>query len=147
MKRVIIGFILAVAATAILATAFSTQFVLAGLSRFGTEIDMGMRLEMTLQDIAGMGPVYGILIALGFLIAFGVAALTLRLLPAWRAGVYMAAGAGALCAILLGAEQAFFGNQIISGARDTAGIIAQAVAGGVGGWLFARLTVKDAVKS
>lgn len=142
MKQAITGFLLAVITTAILATAFSTQFVLAGITRFGAEVGVMERLEMTVTDVISMGPVYAILIAIGFLIAFSIAALTLKLLPAWRIGVYMGAGAAALLAILFGAEQVFFGNALISGAKDTMGITAQAIAGGVGGYLFAKLTVK-----
>ncbi|MGB0919696.1 MAG: hypothetical protein ACPG06_10295 [Alphaproteobacteria bacterium] len=142
MARRAFGFIVSVLVTAILATALSAQMVISGLVRAGAEIDFGTSLTFTAEDVVSMGPVYAILIAIGLLIAFSVSALTLRLIPAPRAGVYIAAGAAALLAILLGAEQAFFGNQIISGARDTTGIAAQAIAGGMGGWLFARLTAK-----
>jgi len=43
-------------------------------------------------------------------------------------------------------EQVFFGVPIVAGARDGFGLILQMLAGGVGGFIFAKLTsLKTAV--
>lgn len=139
MKRVI-AYVVAVLGTGILATALSTQFVLKDLTGLGVEMPVAVWAETTMQDIIGMGPLYIPLIAIGFLIAFAAAGLVTRAMPGARMLVFAAAGGVALFTILVGAETAFFNLQIISGARNMDGLIAQIAAGVLGGWLYAKLS-------
>lgn len=137
--RLILAFLAAIVVSAALAAAASTQFVLAGLSSVGVEIGIGDRLSMTAHDIMGMGPTYLPIIAAGFLVAFGVAALVIRyLLPGWSVLGYTLAGFTAMLAIILIMILAF-GLVPIAGARSMAGMFSQCLAGAVGGYLFARI--------
>lgn len=137
--RLILAFLAAVVVTSALAAAASTQFVLAELSRLGIEIGIGDRLTMTGQDVVGMGQTYVPVVAVGFLLAFGVAALVIRyLLPDWTVFGYTLAGFTAILAIIL-IMIAVFGLVPLAGARSTAGILSQCLAGALGGYLFARI--------
>ena len=138
--RVFGAFLAAVVAMAVLGSIASTQFVLAGLSSIGADISLSDRLTMTAFDIAGFGPVYGAIIALGFVVAFPAATLVSRLLPLPRALVFAVAGAACLGLTLFLMERVFFGMSIIAGVRSTAGIVAQVLAGALCGWLFAAMT-------
>ncbi|MEP2759344.1 MAG: hypothetical protein ABJP66_09780, partial [Hyphomicrobiales bacterium] len=73
------GFVLAVIVTTVLGAIAHTQFVLAELTGLGIEIPVSDRLSTTVQDIAGMGPMFGMIIAIAFLIAMSAAALVYRL--------------------------------------------------------------------
>jgi len=118
----------------ILGTALNTQFVLAG---HNVPVSFGDRLNMTMFDISNM-LLYLAMILVGFLIAFGIAALLKRQLPKLSAAAYPIAGAAAL-GVILGAMYLTFQTVPISGARSTFGFLSQMLAGGVGGWVFARI--------
>lgn len=137
--RLILAFLAAVVVTSALAAVASTQFVLAELARLGVEIGIGDRLAMTGQDAIGMGTTYLPVVGVGFLLAFGIAALVIRyLLPQWSVLGYTLAGFTAILVIIL-TMIAVFGLVPIAGARSMAGILSQCLAGAVGGYLFARV--------
>lgn len=137
--RLILAFLAAVVVTAAAAAAVSTQFVLAELSQLGVEIGIGDRLAMTAHDMVGMGVTYLPIVGVGFLLAFGVAALVIRyLLPQWSVLGYTLAGFTAILAIML-IMIAAFGLVPIAGARSVAGMLGQCLAGALGGYLFARI--------
>ena len=138
--RVFGAFLIAVVTMALLGSIASTQFVLAGLSAVGADIGLADRIGMTAFDIAGFGPAYGAIVALGFVIAFPAATLANRLLPLPRALVFAVAGAACLGLTLFLMEQVFFGMPVIAGARSVAGVAVQIVAGALCGWLFAAMT-------
>lgn len=138
--RVITAFLASAAVTAALGAAASTQFVLAALADLGATIPLGIRLAMTFDDIAGMGPLYAVIVAVAFLIAFLVAAWLVR----WRASrrratVYALAGAAAVLMTLL-LMRATFDITAIAGTRTLAGVLVQGLMGAVGGYVFARLS-------
>ena len=130
------AFALAVAVTAVLGTAASTHFVLRGLAGLDVQLPLATRLLTYAQDVAGMAPTLAIVVAVGFGIAFPLAALAARRLPSWRLVGFPLAGAAALVAALLLME-ATLGMMPVGGARTAAGLAAQGVAGAVGGCLFA----------
>ncbi len=123
----------------VVAVALNTQFVIGG---HGVPVSFGDRLNMTAFDISNM-PLYLVIILMGFLIAFGIAALLKRFLPGLSAIAYPIAGAAALGAIL-GLMYIMFQTVPISGARSTFGFLSQMLAGGIGGWVFARIAAKKA---
>jgi hypothetical protein len=132
--RIIIAFAVAVIVTTILGTFASTQFVLARLVALGVDVPVDVRIATTLQDIAGMGPLYGVLIAVAFAIAMTVAAAVVRLLvPEWRTIASPVAGAAAVLTLLLSLE-AVLGMMPIAGARTIGGMAVQVAAGAIGGW-------------
>ncbi|MBL4853842.1 MAG: hypothetical protein JKY25_06335 [Robiginitomaculum sp.] len=139
-------FILSVVIATLVATLFSTQFVIAGLTGAGAEISLGVRLDMTLYDLSYLGPLYGIFIFIGLTIAFPVAALVHRFAKTKRAVIYVVAGMACFVVMLYLMQAVFFGVPIIAGARSAMGLGFQALAGGLAGYVFARLTKRSVVK-
>ena len=141
--RQIAGFAVAVAVTAVGSAVLSSHFVLRGLEGLGVTIAFSDRFGMYWHDALGMAPIAGAVAGVGFLIAFPVAALVIRFAPALRTFGYVLAGAAALGAALL-LMQSVLGMRPMAGARTAGGLVAQAAAGAVGGYVFARLTRGDA---
>ncbi|MDX1569193.1 MAG: hypothetical protein R3200_01820 [Xanthomonadales bacterium] len=132
-------YLLSVLATSALAAGASTQFVLAELGALGVDVPLVDRVAATVHDMIGMFPTYAPIIAVGFLIALWVAALLGRRWPGVRGALFTLAGASAVLAAL-GAMEWSFGIMPVAGARTAGGLLAQALAGAVGGWLYARLS-------
>lgn len=138
--RVAIGWIFAVVTTMIFAVICQTQNLIARLGGIGGDVGMGERLSMTVFDITHLGTLYIVFIGIALLVAFLAGAGVFRLARFGRPVVYIVAGAVAMAVMLVLMKNAFFGVQLIAGARDTVGFISQIIAGGFGGWVFARLT-------
>ncbi len=138
--RVVIGFIAAVLALAVLGVIAQSGFVLAALGDIGADIGIGAALGMIVDDLLGFGPVYGGLIAVGLLIALPSAALVHRFSRLNRTLVFAIAGATCMLVMLLAIENFLFGVQLVAGARTAAGFVAQMLAGAAAGWIFTRLT-------
>ncbi len=136
----VLGFVLATVLLTVLAVIFQTGFVLSMLSEVGAEIGIGAALSMIIDDLIGFGPLYGVLIAVGLVIAFPAAALVHRLTKLSRELVFACAGAACLLVMLIAMEQAFFGVQLVAGARTLPGLIGQVLAGGLGGLAYAMIT-------
>ena len=132
------AFVAAVLATGVLASIFSTQFVIAALAEVGIEIPFGTRLNMTVTDLPVI-QLFGILAIIAFLVAFLVAALCTRFLPGSRQFWFTFGGAVSIVAGLV-LLQNLAGNMPMGGARSTLGLLFQGLAGAAGGWLFQRLT-------
>jgi hypothetical protein len=133
--KIVPGFVLAVIVATVLGSIAHTQFVLAGLTELGIEIPVSDRLSTTMHDIAGMGPMFGLIVAIGFLVAMAAAALVYRYARTQRYLVYGVAGAVALTAM-----GTVYEITPIAGARTALGFIAQMIAGALGGLAFARVT-------
>ena len=138
IKQLVLPFISAVLCTALIASIFSTQFVVAGLQDVGVEIDFLTRLSMTLGDLAII-KLLGIIIAISFLIGFLVAKLGRAKFGGLRLYWCVMAGAAAwLCALLLMSYQLQL--MPLAGARTHFGLLLQAMAGAAGGLMFASLS-------
>lgn len=141
--RVVLAFVLAVVVTTVLGAVAHTQFVLGRLADLGVAVPFSERLSMTLHDIAGMGPMFGAIIGLGFLVAMAAGALVFWFAGVQRMLVYAVAGAVAVAAALT-LMGVVYDITPIAGARSTAGFIAQMVAGALGGLVFARVSAPQA---
>lgn len=128
----------AVVVAGVLASVFSTQFVIAGLQSIDVEIPLTTRLSMTLDDFGILGTMIPA-VAACLLPAFLIAGLLWPRVPGGRTLWYVLAGGAALVAELL-IMQATFDLMPIAGARSTFGLLMQGVAGASGGWAFARGT-------
>ena len=118
----------------------SSQFVLSHhMEVFDVAVTSSERLAMTLYDVTHMW-LYFAIIVIGFLIAFPIASLLKGLLPGLAGIAYPLAGAAAIGAAL-GLMFMAFGIVPISGARSSLGFAFQLLAGGIGGYVFARLAV------
>ncbi|MCF6220392.1 MAG: hypothetical protein L3J65_04705 [Robiginitomaculum sp.] len=133
-------FILSVLIATLLATLFSTQFVIAGLEGVGAKVGLGDRLDMTLYDLGHLGLLYGIFIFIGLLIAFTAAGLVHHFAKTKRPLIYVVAGMACFVVMLYLMQAVFFGVPIIAGARSGLGLTFQALAGGLAGYVFARMT-------
>lgn len=133
------AWLLAVIVAAALGSIVQTQFNLGALQALGVPMPWDLRLITTARDLAGFTPLFGALVAAGFLIAFLATGLLRRWLRNGRTALYALAGAVAIAAILL-IMTAAFGMVPIAAARGLGGFVALALCGAAGGVLFARLT-------
>lgn len=133
--RIVIAYLLAVFTSYGIAAIAATQSVMARLQDMGVAVPLADRFAATLHDLGGMATSYLPIIAVGFLLAFPVAALVCRWLPGWRRIGYPLAGAAAIAVVLLLLQQ-LLNITPIAAARSTGGFAIQVFAGLVGGWLF-----------
>jgi hypothetical protein len=139
MLRVIKAFFPAVLLAYLLASSLATQSVLASVASFGLPVDPLVRLQTTLQDLAGMSTSYLPLILVAFLLGLPVAAALARALPARRALLFSLAGFAAIVALHL-IMHALLGVYGIAAARTLPGLLGQGLAGAAGGFCYHRLS-------
>lgn len=132
------AFLAAVGIAYVLASVMATQSVVASLAGMGVEVGPAGRLTMTLNDIAGMAPMFLPMVAFALLIAFLSAALLCRWLHRWRGPLYLLAGATGVVCIHLGLHLAF-GITPVAAARTGVGLLLQGVAGAAGGYSYLTL--------
>ena len=115
-------FFIAIVVTFVLASMAHSQFVLHELSSLGVTIDLATRVSSTLDDLGGLIPGYGGILAVGLLIGLSVMALVRKLRPQTSYWVYPLAG---LLAVLVAhlAMYPIFNVTLIAGARSTFGMI------------------------
>ena len=128
--------------TALIASIFSTQRVIGSLGEIGGKVEVGDRLSITIYDALHFGSLYWGFITLAFIAAFNAAWALHKGVKFGRPVIFAVAGAVAMLVMLLAMEQVFFGVPIVAGARDVVGLLLQMLAGGIGGFLFAKLTTR-----
>ena len=131
-------FLIATIFAFVLASLFHSQFVMAELTAVGVNIGFNDRLSMSLDDLIGLYPTYGVVIALSLLIAFSIATLLLKRFTISSSILYFAAGGLAVVTALL-AMHPLLDISLIAGSRSTFGFICQSLAGAMGGWVFSHL--------
>ena len=139
--------LISVIATVFVASVISTNRVINSLAKVGGDSSLGDRLSMSFYDFTHFGTLYGIFIFLALSIAFAAAWGVFKVARFGRPIVYAAAGAIAMFTMLWSMEQVFFGIPIVAGARDNFGLILQMLAGGIGGFIFAKLTAREPTKA
>lgn len=138
MLRLILAFLAAVLSASVLCSLLSTQFVIAGLQSVDIAIPVAVRLQMSVDDLAILQTLIPALSAC-FLVGFIVAALCIRWVGGSRTGWYTIAGFSSLIALYL-LLNFILEIMPISGARSIIGLTAQGLAGGLGGYVFAKLS-------
>ena len=134
------GWALGVVTTIALAIIFQSQNVIMRLNDIGAEVSLPERLSMTAYDLQHLGSLYGLFVAIALAVAFLVGGVVFRFAKIGRPLVYIFAGSIAMLVMLFAMKQAFFDVHLIAGARDGAGIGLQMLAGGIGGWVFAKIS-------
>jgi len=134
------AFLVATATAALLGTVLSSLWVAYDLATIGAPVSLSVIARTAVTDVAGMGLTYGVLLAVGFLIAFSAAAVTHRVSGLSRTTVFVVAGVISVAVTLALMKPVFFGANPIAGARTALGVAAQALAGGLAGLAFAALT-------
>ena len=139
---------LAVLTTTVFAVIFQSQNIIARLNGLGGNIGFSERLSVTFFDLTHLGSLYGIFISIALAIAFLCGALVYKIAKFGRPVIYICAGAIAMIVMLLMMKEVFFGVAIIAGARDMTGLAFQMVAGGLGGFVFSKISqAKQGVKN
>ena len=141
MLRVVGAYIVAVLATYLLGAIFVSQGNLSSIVDLGLSVELSDRLEAMFHDVTTMTDIYLPLIAIALLIALPVAAGVIRFVPNLRLTGYVLGGFVGLIAIHV-ILKAVLGLSGIAATRTLVGLLAQGVAGAVGGYLFHLLTVK-----
>ncbi len=134
------GWLAAALLTVVLGVMFQSQNVIARLNNIGADIGFSDRLSMTGYDIFYLGKPYALFIGIALAIAFLAAGLVFRIAKFGRPLIYIVAGATAMLAMLFAMKEVFFDVHLIAGARDGLGIGLQMLAGGIGGWIFAKVS-------
>ena len=140
--RVLVAYLGGSVVAGVVGTFLATQFNLATLQGLGVAIPAAGRWATVYHDVFHMGPTFIPLVAAAFLIALLVAAGITRVLRGLRLPGYVLAGAAAMVAMLVIMEAQFDGIKPVYGAATTAGLVAQAVAGALGGFAFYLLCPK-----
>jgi len=142
--RTVGSFLVAVIAAYILGAIFISQGNIASIVAMDFDITLAQRFEAAIHDVTHMTDIYLPIIAVSFLIAMPVATLIIKYVPNLRTIGYVLAGAAGLVAIHL-IMKMVLGFSGIAPTRTIVGLLAQAIAGGVGGYLFHILSMKPTV--
>ncbi|MFT4808375.1 MAG: hypothetical protein ACI9LX_001705 [Paraglaciecola sp.] len=140
--RLCTHFLVAVMFAFVIASLFHSQFVMAELSKVGVEILFNDRLSMSIDDLLGLYPTYGIVIAVSYFISFIVAGLLIKRFKLSPNILYFLAGGVGVTVALL-AMHPILEITLLAGARSTFGFICQSLAGAMGGVVFANLRIKQ----
>ncbi len=137
--KLTLAFVVGVAIAGLLGTVLSTQFVLAELASLQVNVPMSDRIDTTTHDLLSMGPIYTVVIGIGFLVAFVVARLLLPIIRIPRPLAFGLAGFAAVT-VSIWAMSLIFGTMLIPAAREMTGYITLGAAGALGGMFYAWLT-------
>jgi hypothetical protein len=135
------SFLAAVIAAYILGAIFISQGNIASVVAMGFDISVAQRFDAALHDVTHMTNIYLPVIAVSYLIAMPVATFMIKYVPHQRMILYVLAGAVGLVTIHL-LLKLLLGISGIAATRTVVGLIAQAIAGGVGGYLFHVISLK-----
>ena len=139
--RNVASFLAAVIAAYILGAIFISQGNIASIVGMGFYISAAQRLDAAFHDVMHMTSIYLPVIAVSYLIALPVATLIIKYAPHLRMILYVLAGATGLVAIHL-ILKLLLGMSGIAATRTVVGLLAQAIAGGLGGYLFHVISMK-----
>lgn len=131
-------FLIAAIATFILASLSHSQFVLHELGALGVEIDFATRISSSLDDLIGLMPGYGAVVAVSLLVGFSIMALLRKFFPKLGYWAFPIAGFLAMLAAHI-AMHPLLNITLIAGARSTFGLFCQCLAGLFGGWAFMNM--------
>lgn len=132
--RWLLALLIAALGTYVVAVVANAQFV---MNAHNVPISFAERLNMTAFDVSNMW-LYLVIILIALLLGFSIATLVKRLLPGLSQVAFPIAGAAAI-GVTLGLMYVQFQTVPISGARSTLGFLSQVLAGGIGGWIFAKI--------
>ena len=142
MGRIAASYLAAVISTYIVGVIFVSQGNIANVVAMGFQVTIAQRLDAVMHDLTHMTGIYLPVIAVSMLISLPVAAMIIKYAPHLRSIGYILAGVTALLAIHMIIKMVF-GISGIAPTRTLIGLLAQGVAGGVGGYLFHRLSVQN----
>ncbi|WP_334027857.1 hypothetical protein [Alteromonas sp. P256] len=146
LRQTFFSFIPAWIIAFVFASVLHSHFVLFELAALDIDIPVSKWLTMVLEDLSGLLPTYGAIIAVTLTLSFFIASRlnsllekrALTLTKNGAAGIFGAAGAIGFL-VMLAAMQPILDVTLIAGARSHLGIAAQCIAGFVSGIVYGRL--------
>jgi hypothetical protein len=136
--------LIAFAGAALLAIAWGslvqTQFNLNALVALGVEMPARLRLQTSLQDLVGFGPVYAGIVLAAWVPSFAVAGWLAQRAPAWRAALFTLAAGVALPIAIRAVDAVAPMPVLIDATRGLGGLLTMALGSAAGGALFAGWT-------
>ena len=142
--RNVFCFFAAVIAAYVLGAIFISQGNIASIIALDFDVSVAQRFEAALHDVTHMTNIYLPVIAVSYFVSMPVARFIIKYVPQQRAILYALAGAVGLVAIHL-IMKMVLGLTGIAATRTFVGLLAQAIAGGVGGYLFHRISLNRGV--
>ena len=142
MARTLGSYIVAVIIAYCFGALFVSQGNIAEVTALGFDVSLSQRLQAIAHDITGMTDIYLPLVAISLLLGLPVAFAIVRKNPQLRMLGYVLAGFVALLAMHI-IMKAVLGLSGIAPTRTLWGLLAQGVAGGIGGYLFCRLSARQ----
>ncbi len=134
--RIVLSWLIAVIITTFAVSVIHSLRIQGQLAELGVALPVGLRLETIGRDFIGLAPALGAVIAIALAVGFTIAALLRKPLPSLAGIAFPLAGAAAV-AVALSAMKYSFDITPIAGARGTFGLPLFALAGALGGWIFA----------
>lgn len=131
-------FVLAVALATMLGCVAQTQINLAALIKLGADIPLTLRLDVTLQDLMGFGPIYFALVLTAFIPALALAMLAARRFPQLHDLIFILAGGLSLLLTFILIDAFAPMPTLIAATREFSGTLLMMIGGSLGGWLFGR---------
>lgn len=119
-----------------------TQWNLQALVGLGVVIPATERANATWQDLISFAPVYGGILAAGWLFALPTAGFLARRWPAWRSPLLAAATGVGMVAAVRAVDAVAPMPVFIDATRHLPGLLAMASGAVVAGLLYARLTAR-----
>ena len=143
--RIALAYLAAAAATYVASSIFYTQQILAKQAEIGAVYTASQQAATYFANLTGLG-LLGAMFAIGLAIAFVIAAILKRVLKPLAPIAYPLAGAAAVWTViyLIETVMAPGGVGAIGGARGVSGMALQALAGAIGGFVFAALLPRKA---
>ena len=131
-------FVQAVLIAAVTGCIAQTQTNLAALINLGAEIPPALRLDVTIQDLLGFGPVYVAMVFTAFIPALLFAHFLTRHWPRLRYLIFISAGALSLLITFKLVDAFAPMPTLIAATRGIVGTLLMMSGGAMGGWFFAR---------
>ena len=141
--RRLIAFVAALLLAGAWGSVVQTQFNLQALTPF-VDVPPRVRLMTTLQDLAGFGSLYALMLLVAWLPAFLVAMLLARRWPAARTALFALAAGVAVIVAIRATDAAVPPPVLIDATRSLAGLLTMALGCVVAGALFAHWTRRPA---
>jgi hypothetical protein len=138
--KLFLALLAAIVVTTALGSIFQSQHTMAAMSEIGPPIAMGDRLATTFHDLARFAPLYFLIVAPTFLVAFLVAELLAIKLPPYRLMLILAASVVGLWTAFPLVDQILMPATMITATRTGGGTALMVLGGLFGGIVYALLT-------
>ncbi|MFT4798894.1 MAG: hypothetical protein ACI9B8_000276 [Sulfitobacter sp.] len=137
--KIVSAYIVAVLVTYIVGALAISQGNVGQIVEMGFDVTVAQRLDAALHDVTHMYDLYLPLVSVGLLIGLLFAGIIIRFVPHLMMIGYVSAGFTSMLALPLLAN-VVLGAAALAPTREISGLIAQGVAGGIGGYAYFHVT-------